>query len=198
MPTVIVGITGGSGVIISKKIVDLLLENGISVAMICSNAAKQVWMQEMKEPISESINEWNQNPNFTQYAVNQIGAPIASGTHNVKGMIIAPCSMSTAAAISQGLSDNLIRRAADVTIKEGRPLTIMARETPLSTIHLRNLKDLSELGVTVQVPAPAFYLDPKSIDDITDYLARKAITAFVPQENILSEEFEYTQGVDEA
>ena len=95
MSTVIVGITGGSGVIISKKIVDLLLENGISVAMICSNAAKQVWMQEMKEPISESINEWNQNPNFTQYAVNQIGAPIASGTHNVKAVSYTHLTLPT-------------------------------------------------------------------------------------------------------
>ncbi|MFL2639957.1 MAG: UbiX family flavin prenyltransferase [Dehalococcoidia bacterium] len=198
MASVIVGITGGSGVIISKKVIDLLLDNGISVEMVCSNAAKQVWMQEMKEPISEAINEWNQNPNFKHYAINQIGAPIASGTHNVKGMIIVPCSMSTAASIAHGLSDNLIRRAADVTIKEGRPLTIMARETPLSVIHLKNLQALAEIGVTVQVPAPAFYLDPKSVDDITDYLARKAITSFVPQEGLLSENFEYKQGIDEA
>ena len=198
MASIIVGITGGSGVVISKKVIDLLLNNGISVDMICSNAAKQVWMQEMKEPISEAVNEWSQNPNFTQYAINQIGAPIASGTHNVKGMIIVPCSMSTAASISLGLSDNLIRRAADVTIKEGRPLTIMARETPLSVIHLKNLQTLAELGVTVQVPAPAFYLDPKSIDDITDYLARKAVTSFIPQEDLLSGKFEYEQSADEA
>ncbi len=198
MASIIVGITGGSGVVISKKVLDLLLNNGLSVDMVCSNAAKQVWMQEMKEPISEAINEWNQNPNFTQYAINQIGAPIASGTHNVKGMIIVPCSMSTAASISHGLSDNLIRRAADVTIKEGRPLTIMARETPLSVIHLKNLQTLAELGVTVQVPAPAFYLEPKTIDDITDYLARKAITSFVSQEDLLSGQFEYQQGADEA
>ena len=92
-------------------------------------------------------------------------------------MAIVPCSMSTVAAIAHGFSDNLIRRAADVCIKERRPLTIVPRETPLSAIHLENMAALARLGVTVLPPEPPFYLNPGTLDEVVDYIVQKTLTS---------------------
>ncbi len=107
-----------------------------------------------------------------------IGAAIASGTFPVEGMVVVPCSMKTAAGIVSGYSDNLILRAADVTIKERRPLVVVARETPLSPIHLRNLADLATLGVIVMPPMMAFYNTPKTIDDMVRHITGKVLDVF--------------------
>lgn len=175
--TVIVGISGGSGATVGKRVVDLLLGAEVPVALTASSAGRQVWQQEMGSGLAAAIQEWNHNDRFNFYPANQIGAPIASGTAPTAGMIIAPCSMATVAAVATGLGDNLLRRAADVTIKERRRLVLMPRETPLSEIHLENMQKLARMGVSIMVPAPAFYLRPESVDDIVEYLARKAIDA---------------------
>ena len=104
-----------------------------------SSAARIVWKQEMDESFGEALERWTDSGIFSFHAASEIAAPIASGTFPTRGMALAPCSMATAAAVSQGLADNLIRRAADVTIKERRPLVVIPRESPLSVIHLENL-----------------------------------------------------------
>ena len=109
------------------------------------------------------------------YSVGDIGALIASGSVATAGMIIAPCSMRTLAAIATGHSDNLLTRAADVHLKERRKLVLIARETPLHLVHLRNMCTVTELGAIVMPPVPAFYFKPQSVDEVADQIAARAI-----------------------
>ena len=190
--TVVVGISGGSGAAVGKRVVDLLLGAQVPVALTASNAGRQVWQQEMEYTFADAVKEWNHDDRFSFHPANQIGAPIASGTVLTAGMIVAPCSMATVAAIATGMADNLLRRAADVTLKERRRLVLMPRETPLSEIHLENMQKLARMGVLIMVPAPAFYLHPKSVDDIVEYLARKAIDALRIENAGLPETLIYT------
>jgi flavin prenyltransferase len=111
----------------------------------------------------------------TTYADTDLGAPIASGSRPTRGMVIVPCSAHTAAQVAVGLAGTLITRAAHVHLKERRPLLVVPRETPLSTPLLRNLTTLSELGVVVLDAAPPYYLHPRSVDDLTGYLAGKVL-----------------------
>ena len=176
-PPVVVGISGGSGAAIAKRIIDTLLDAQTPVVCTITSGGRQVWAQEMDEPFSRALEEWSANECFSFYTSNQLGAPIASGGIPTRGMIVAACSMATVAAISHGLGDNLLRRAADVTIKERRPLVLIPRESPLSAIHLDNMKRLAELGATILMPAPAFYLRPRAVDEVVDYFAARALNA---------------------
>lgn len=177
---VIVGISGGSGSAIAKRIIDSLLEAQVPVVCTITSGGRQVWAQEMDEPFTRALDVWSDNECFSYYTSKQLGAPIASGGIPTRGMIVAACSMATVAAISHGLGDNLLRRAADVTIKERRPLVLIPRESPLSAIHLDNMKRLAELGATILMPAPAFYLKPRTVDEIVDYFAARALNAIDP------------------
>ncbi len=179
-PPVIVGISGGSGAAIAKRIIDTLLERNVPVVCTITSGGRQVWAQEMDEPFSRALDAWSANECFSYYTSNQLGAPVASGGIPTRGMIVAACSMATAAAISHGLGDNLLRRAADVTIKERRPLVLIPRESPLSAIHLENMQQLAAVGATILMPAPAFYLKPRTVDDIVDYFAARALNAIDP------------------
>jgi len=105
---------------------------------------------------------------FTYYDIDHISGAIASGSFRTDGMIIAPCSMATVSAIAHGSSNNLLERAADVILKEGKPMILIPRETPLSAIHLENLLKLARLGVKIIPPMPSFYTHPKTIDDIVN------------------------------
>jgi 4-hydroxy-3-polyprenylbenzoate decarboxylase len=109
------------------------------------------------------------------YADTDLSAPIASGSVPTRGMAVVPCSGNTVAKVALGLSDTLLTRAAAVHLKERRPLVLVPRETPLSTPLLRHLTSLSELGVVILVASPAYYLQPKSVEQITDYLAGKVL-----------------------
>ena len=174
---VVVGISGASGSAISSGVIDALLEMRRPVVATASAAARMVWHQEMDVSFGEALENWSDAGDFTYYAPADIQAPIASGSFPTHSMAIVPCSMSTVAAIAHGFSDNLIRRAADVCIKERRPLTIVPRETPLSAIHLENMASLARLGITVLPPEPPFYLKPQSLDDVVEYIVQKTLAS---------------------
>ena len=174
---VVIGISGASGSSIANGVINGLLQMNKPVIATASSAARMVWRQEMDTSFGEALENWRDIGDFTYYPPGDIQAPIASGTFPTQGMAIVPCSMSTVAAIAHGFSDNLIRRAADVCIKERRPLTIVPRETPLSAIHLENMAALARLGVTVLPPEPPFYLKPKSLDDVVDFIVARTLAS---------------------
>ena len=174
---VIVGISGASGASIASRLIDELLRMQTPVIATASSAARMVWQEEMDDSFGEALERWQSAGDFTYYPPGDLRAPIASGTFAAQGMAIAPCSMSTVAAIAHGLSDNLIRRAADVCLKERRPLTLITRETPLNAIHLDNMASLARLGATILPPEPPFYLKPQSLDDVVDFIVSRALAS---------------------
>ena len=173
----VVGMSGASGSIIASKLVDALIERDVQVALIASHASRIVWKQEMDESFGEFIERTIQTGKVKNYQIGDIQAPMASGTYPIRGMVIVPCSMATVAALATGLSDNLLRRAADVCFKERRPITIMPRETPLSQLHLENLSKLANMGANIMPPQPAFYLKPKSLDEVVEFLVQRVLVA---------------------
>ena len=177
MDPVVVGISGASGSILAQRAIDVLLNKDIPVIATCSSAARMVWQEEMEESFSSTLARWQESPYFSYCHIGDLKSSIASGTTSTSGMIVIPCSTGTVAAIAHGLSSNLLQRAADVCIKEGKKLVLVPRETPLSPIHLENMLALSRLGVVVLPPAPAFYLKPNSVRDIVEYIVAKAIDA---------------------
>jgi 4-hydroxy-3-polyprenylbenzoate decarboxylase len=174
---VVVGISGGSGSVLAKRTIDKLLEMGVPVVATCSGGALQTWQQEVPVSFKDTQLKWQKNPLFSYYPIGDLGAPMASGTFITRGMIIVPCSMASLAAIAHGLGSNLLHRAADVCIKEGRKLVLVPRETPLSAIHLENMLSLAKLGVTILSPEPAFYLFPKTIEDVVEFVVERALMA---------------------
>lgn len=174
---VIVGISGASGAIIASRLIDELLRMQTPVIATASSAARMVWQEEMDDSFGEALERWQSAGDFAYYPPGDLRAPIASGTFAAQGMAIAPCSMATVAAIAHGLSDNLIRRAADVCLKERRPLTLITRETPLNAIHLDNMASLARLGATILPPEPPFYLKPQSLDEVVDFIVGRALTS---------------------
>ncbi len=174
---VVIGITGASGVIIASHLVDEVLSKKIPVVLTASSASRLVWNDEMEESFGEALERWQDSGKFKFYNPGELSAPIASGTFPTRGMAIIPCSMATTSAISSGLSDNLLRRAADVTLKEKRPLIILPRETPLNDIHLSNMASLSRSGATILPVDPPFYLKLKTVDEIISFIVQRILVA---------------------
>lgn len=170
-PRVVVGISGASGAAIGLRIVDLLLGADIETDLIVTPSARRTIAEEIGP---DAVAALERLP-VRSHDIGDIGASIASGSVPTAGMIVAPCSMRTLSAIAGSLSDTLLIRAADVHLKERRPLVLLARETPLHLGHLRSMVAVTEMGAVVMPPVPAFYLKPKSIDDIVDQLARRVI-----------------------
>jgi len=173
----VVGITGASGSIIARELIDALLERDTRVVVVASNAARMVWQEELDESYNAAVARWGEHPHFSACAISDFFAPIASGTFPTAGMIIAPASMNTVASLAHGLTPNLLLRAADVTLKERRPLTLIPRETPLHAIHLENLLTLSRLGATILPPEPPFYLKPLDMDGVVRFVVQRALVA---------------------
>ncbi len=169
---VIIGITGASGAAIAVRMVELLAETGqVEIHLVVSDAARRTLEHEVgPDALGRILAKATQN-----HAIGNIGATIASGSFETAGMIVAPCSMHTLAAIATGLAGNLLVRAADVQLKERRKLILMARETPLHLGHLRNMCAVAEMGAIVMPPMPAFYHRPGSVEAIIDHLAARAI-----------------------
>ena len=169
---VVVGITGASGAAIAVRIIERLADmRGIETHLVISPSARQTLLHEVGAAAIERISALA----HFNHPVTDIGAAIASGSFHTAGMIVAPCSMRTLAAIAHGFSDNLIVRTADVHLKERRKLILMARETPLHLGHLRNMCAATEMGAMIMPPVPAFYHLPESVADIVDQLAARAI-----------------------
>ncbi|MBM7624830.1 UbiX family flavin prenyltransferase [Sporohalobacter salinus] len=172
MKRYIVGITGASGSIYAKRLLEVFAAKDFEVYATITNAGQQVWNEEIKVNIRQQLDD-NKNINYLD---NQdLSVSIASGSFQTDGMVVIPCSMSTLAAIAQGHSSNLLERAADVTLKEKRQLIVVPRETPLNTIHLENMLKLSKLGADIIPPMPAFYNHPQTIDDLVNFAVGRVL-----------------------
>ena len=172
---IIVAMTGASGAVLGYQTIQSLIDQKVKVIFVCSSAARMVWKDENLPSFGETIEKWENTSLFKMYSNNDFYSPIASGTFKTNGMIIVPTSMNTIAAISNGISDNLIKRAADVVIKENRNLILVPRETPLNAIHLNNMAKLANIGVKFIPPNPPYYLAPKSIEEINDFIVNRIL-----------------------
>lgn len=175
MKSFIVAITGASGVIYGIRLLEALTEQKISVELVISDTAKIVMKEELGGQAPFFIEKKGPDPFISMHDFHDFTAPIASGSYPAEGMVIVPCSMGTLGAIASGLSQNLIHRAADCTIKEGRKLILVPREMPLSAIHLENMLKLSRLGVKIVPPMPAFYSGQQKISDLVDFVVGKIL-----------------------
>ncbi|MEC9278909.1 MAG: UbiX family flavin prenyltransferase [Chloroflexota bacterium] len=175
--TMIIAITGASGSILASKTIDALLSRNIPTAVVASNPARIVWRQEMDESFGEAIERWSESRDFTNYAIGDIQSPIASGTYPTMGMAVVPSSMATVSDIANGISDNLARRAADVCLKERKPLIIVPRESPLNNVHLTNLAKVSSYGATVIPSDPPFYLPINTLEESAGFTSMRILLA---------------------
>ncbi len=178
----IVGITGASGSIYGLRLIRQLLEHDFVVHLVVTEAGWRVLKEEMgwdttkrKDALARWFGAQVLEERLVYHPNADIGASIASGSYRVQGMVIAPCSMGTLASIAGGISDDLMTRAADVMMKENRPLLLVPRETPLHAIHLENMLKLSRLGVRMIPAMPAFYYKPQSMDEMIDFLVGKVM-----------------------
>ncbi len=181
----ILGVTGASGLIYAVRAVKFLLAAGYSIELVASKSTYMVWQseQDIRMPLEPVGQEqfWRQQAGveslgkLTCHPWGDVGANIASGSFRALGMIIMPCSMSTAAKLAAGLSSDLLERAADVQLKEGRKLVIVPRETPFSIIHLQNLTALAQAGARIVPAIPAWYHHPQTIEDLVDFVVARAL-----------------------
>ena len=169
----IVGITGASGAIFGIRTLEALRELGIETHLIISQWARSTIAHETSFSLAQV-----EALATTVYHHDNQAAPISSGSFKTDGMIVAPCSMKTLAAIRMGFGDSLITRAADVALKERRKLVLLARESPFSEIHLENMLSLARMGVVVFPPIPAFYNKPESVDDIIYHIVGRLLDQF--------------------
>jgi 4-hydroxy-3-polyprenylbenzoate decarboxylase len=183
----ILGVSGASGLIYAVRTLKFLLSNNYSVELVASRATATVWQAEhnLRMPLepAQQAQFWRdltqeQGGQLSCHPCGDVGATIASGSFRTLGMLVIPCSMSTVAKIASGLSSDLLERAADVQIKEGRKLVIVPRETPFSLIHLRNLTTLAEAGVRIVPAIPAWYHQPQTIEDLVDFVVARALDQF--------------------
>ena len=176
-PGLVIAVSGASGAVLANAVVHQLLKFEIPLEIVCSDYGELMWKQETDERFRDAIARWNDLGDIRVHRPDNVAAPIASGSFPTRGMAVVPCSMATVGAIASGAGHNLLHRAADVTLKEKRPLVLVPRETPLSLIHLRNLTTLAEAGATILPPDPAFYLRPQSLDDVVEALATRILYA---------------------
>ncbi len=171
MKKIIVCITGASGIIYSKKLLEELYKNkNIETTLIISKSAKKIIEYELEMSVNEFINlanEYYENDNFF--------SSVASGSNKFDSVVVIPCSMKTLSSVANGYGNNLINRVCDIALKEQRKLIIMPREMPFSTIHIENMLKLSKCGVLIMPPIPAYYHNPKSIEDIVNFVVGRVL-----------------------
>src|SRR5262245_57886528 len=180
------GVTGASGAVYAMRTMAALLERGCHLEIVVSEYGRRLLHDELgenaavsrlREYLVETYGDAASAGTFTILSNRDLGASIASGSHDCEGMVIVPCSMKTLAGVAHGLSRNLVERAADVMLKEKRRLVVVPRETPMSLPQLRNMVLCAEAGATILPAMPAFYQMPKTIDDLADFMAGKILSA---------------------
>ncbi|MDY6854564.1 MAG: flavin prenyltransferase UbiX [Thermodesulfobacteriota bacterium] len=181
-----VALTGASGAVYAKRLLEFLIENRDSINMVISDTAKLIVHSELEfdipkdkseaiEKIGKLLGSKDICKTLRYYEAREIDAPLASGSNRSQGMVIIPCSMGTLSRIAHGVSTNLIERAADVILKEKRPLILVPRETPLNVIHIENMLSLARLGAYIVPAMPAFYTQPKTIDDMVNFMVGRVL-----------------------
>ena len=183
---VALGVTGASGAMYATRTLAALLERGLHVELIVSEYGRRLLRDELGDQatienllpfLSAKYGEGVSAGTINVHSNRDLGATIASGSHGCRGMAIVPCSMKTMAAVAHGLSRNLIERAADVMLKGQRRLVIVPRETPMSLPQLRNMVLCAEAGAMILPAMPAFYQQPRTLDDLADFMAGKILSA---------------------
>lgn len=182
------GVTGASGLIYAVRALKFLLAADYAIELVASKSTFMVWQAEenLRMPVEGLQQEqfWRQQAGVNDrgklrcHPWGDVGANIASGSFRTLGMLVMPCSMSTVGKLAAGLSSDLLERAADVQLKEGRKLVIVPRETPFSLIHLRNLTALAEAGARIVPAIPAWYHQPQTIEDLVDFVVARALDQF--------------------
>ncbi|MCX6552164.1 MAG: UbiX family flavin prenyltransferase [Acidobacteria bacterium] len=184
-PRYVVAITGASGALYAVRTVAALLERGCALDLVVSDYGRRLLRDELGESAAVDnllpylVGKYGDGVRrgaFDLHSNRDLGATIASGSQPARGMVIVPCSMKSLAGVANGLSRNLVERAADVMLKERKPLVIVPRETPMSLPQLRNMVACAEAGAIVLPAMPAFYQMPKSLDDLSDFLAGKILS----------------------
>jgi len=183
MKSFIVAVTGASGAIYCIRLLEELLKSRNRVYLIISKQAFSIiktetginWSGKTESEIEKKIQKHFSSKNITYFSEDNLHAPVSSGSFMTDCMFVVPCSMKTLSGIANGYANNLIERAADVILKEGRTLILSPREMPLNAIHLENMLKLSRLGVRIAPPIPAFYQKPKNINDIVDFVVGKIL-----------------------
>lgn len=191
-PAITLAITGASGAPYALRLLETLVLADKQIYLLISDAGRLVIPTETGLAIPESTKKiealftekYQAKPDQIRvFAQNNYFSPVASGSNVPSAMIVCPCTTGTLAGIAQGTSNNLIERAADVTIKEQKKLILVVRETPFSAIHLANMLKLSKLGVTIMPPSPGFYHKPESIDDLVDFMVARILDHLdIPQD----------------
>ena len=179
-PGWVVGLTGASGAVYGVRLCEALLERDLPVHLVITDAGWRVLHEELdwdsahrQRTLELKFERFALKPRY--YPIGDIGASIASGSFRTAGMAIVPCSMGTLSGIAHGASGNLLERAADVMLKEGRKLILVPRETPLHAIHLENMLKLSRMGVSIVPAMPAYYHKPLSMDELVDFMVGKVM-----------------------
>ncbi|GBD44126.1 putative UbiX-like flavin prenyltransferase [bacterium HR40] len=178
----VVGISGATGVIYGVRLLAELRQLGVETHLVISRPG----VRTLRDELALTKREVEALADVA-YPIEDIGAAIASGSFATMGMVVAPCSMRTLAAVATGLGDNLLTRAADVTLKERRPLVLLVRETPLGIVHLRNMLAAAEAGAIIMPPLPAFYLHPRSIEELVDHTVGRVLALFGLESRLLRE-----------
>jgi 4-hydroxy-3-polyprenylbenzoate decarboxylase len=169
----IVGLSGASGIVYGVRVLDACRELGIESHLVISRSAALTLSQETELAVSDL-----QDRASVVHKVSDVGASISSGSFRTLGMIVAPCSVRTMSEIATGVTSSLLTRAADVTLKERRPLVLMVRETPLHLGHLRTMVRLAEMGAVIAPPMPAFYARPATLEEMVDQSVGRALDLF--------------------
>jgi len=182
MQRLVVGISGASGIILARHLIEHACKAGFAIDLVMSSEALYTARYELDSSLTTAkrfVEAFDRElrHHITLHPIQDVGSTIASGSYPTYGMVIIPCSMATVASLAVGLGDNALRRAADVTIKEKRPLVIVPRESPLSELHLENLYKLARLGVTIVPPMPAWYTNPQSVQEIELFIVGKTLDA---------------------